>query len=317
MNNKRPLVVQYVFNKAIQQHRRQPPAIYKSNKNEMATYSITQEQLQSILDQHVEKLLGAGLIKKGKANKSMSKKSASASAAGGSDSASEAGSTRSVGEGTKAWNDLTKIVSSLVKEALAGEKGGAGFHFKVLSYLKNQKGLKTGESPTLEMVKEAVSFLKSNPEFKSPNQKSKEEKTASLPSEEGPAEAEVSAPAEKKKPGRPKGAVKSEEDKEAAKAAKKAEKEEAAAAKKAEKEAEKAAKKAEKKPEVKKAAPAPKKAPEPVEDDSEEEEMEMVPMEVDGQQLFWNESTGEAFENIEGALGECVGIFDGITLTPA
>ena len=43
----------------------------------MATYSITQEQLQSILDQHVEKLLGAGLIKKGKsAGKSISKKSA-------------------------------------------------------------------------------------------------------------------------------------------------------------------------------------------------------------------------------------------------
>jgi hypothetical protein len=317
LNDKRPLVVQYVFNKAIQQHRRHPPAIYKSN---MATYSITQEQLQSILDQHVEKLLGAGLIKKGKsAGKSISKKSASSSGAkDASDSASEAGSTRSVGEGTKAWNDLTKIVSSLVKEALAGEKGGAGFHFKVLSYLKTEKGLKTGESPSLDMVKEAVSFLKSNPEFKSPNQKNKAEKKASLPSEEKEeAEAEAPAPEEKKKPGRPK---KSDEEKEAAKAAKKAEKETAAASKKAEKVAEKATKKTEKvekKTEAKKAAPVPKKAPEPVEEDSEEDEVEMCAFEFDGQQLFWNESTGEAFENIEGALGDLVGTFDGITLTPA
>lgn len=275
----------------------------------MASYSITQEQLQSILDQHVEKLLNAGVIKKGKmVSKSINKKSTSSSSgAGASDSASEAGSTRSVGEGTRAWNDLTKIVSSLVKEALAGEKGGAGFHLKVLSYLKNQKGLKTGESPTLDMVKDAVSFLKSNPEFKSPNQKTKAEKKASMPSEDE-AEAPVSAPAEKKKAGRP---AKSDEEKEAAKSAKKAEKELAASAKKAEK----ATKKTEK-TEVKKSTPAPKITPQPVEEE-EEGEVAMEAFEFDGQQLYWNESTGEAFENIEGALGDLVGTFDGITLTPA
>lgn len=274
----------------------------------MATYSITQEQLQSILDQHVEKLLGAGLIKttnsKSK-SKSISKKSASSSDPA-SDSASEAGSTRSVGEGTKAWNDLTKIVSSLVKDALAGEKGGAGFHLKVLSYLKNQKGLKTGESPTLDMVKDAVSFLKSNPEFKSPNQKTKAEKKASMPSEDE-AEAPVSAPVEKKKPGRP---AKSTEEKEAAKAAKKVKDEAEKTSKKAEK--------AEKKPEVKKTAPVPKITPQPVEEEEEETgEVTMSAFEFDGRELFWNESTGEAFENIEGALGDLVGTFDGITLTPA
>ena len=269
-----------------------------------STYSITQEQLQNILDQHVEKLLASGLIKKGKgASKSIAKKAASSA----SDSASEAGSTRSVGEGTRAWNDLTKIVSSLVKEALSGEKGGAGFHLKVLSFLKNEKGLKAGESPSLEQVKEAVSFLKEHPEHKSPNQKSKEEKGSS-----GAGGAAASAaPVEKKKAGRPK---KSEEDKEAEKEAKKAAKEAKKAEKEAAKEAEKEAKKSEKK-EVKKAAPAPKKAePEPEEEEDEEEEVEVSAIVFEGVDYFWNESTQEVFENIDGAMGDRLGTFDGISL---
>lgn len=271
----------------------------------MATINITPEQLEKILDQHVEKMIASGILQK--KGRGPSKKSASVAPSSSSDAASEAGSARSVGEGTRAWNDLTKIVSALVKEALAGQKGGAGFHLKVLSYLKNQKGLKSGETPSLDAVKDAVSFLKSNPEFKTPNQMTKEEKSESSGAGGGNAPA---ASVEKKKPGRPK---KSEEDKEAEKEAKKATKEAEKEAKKAAKEAEKESKKSEKK-EAKK---APAKAPEPEEEEEDEEEQEMAFITFDGQDLFWNEATGEAFEAIDGALGDLVGTFDGITLTPA
>lgn len=278
-----------------------------------STQNITIEQLEQ-LDAKIlfaaleKKLASAGMLQKKRGKK------AAASSSSASDAASDAGSTRSVGEGTKAWNELTKSVSGLVKTALDGEKGGAGFHLKVLSYLKNEKGLAAGQTPSLELVKEAVAYLKKNADYKTPNQKNKEEKSSSAPaaakvdsdSEESEAEEEKPAPkpVEKKKAGRPK---MSEEEKAAKKEAKKAEKKEA---KKEEKE-EKKPKKEVKKFETKKPVPVPEPEPE------EEEEAEMEAIEIDGEQVFWNQSTGEVFENIEGAMGDLVGTFDGITLNRA
>ncbi len=103
---------------------------------------------------------------------------------------------RAVGEGTKAWNELTKTVSALVKEALEGEKGGQGFHLKVLSFLKNERDLKTGESPSLDMVREAVSFLKEHPEHQTPNQKVKGAKAEKPAAEAAPKPAEAATESE-------------------------------------------------------------------------------------------------------------------------
>ncbi len=103
---------------------------------------------------------------------------------------------RAVGEGTKAWNELTKTVSALVKEALEGEKGGQGFHLKVLSFLKNERDLKTGESPSLDMVREAVSFLKEHPEHQTPNEKKKGAKAEKPAEAEKPAAEVAAKPAE-------------------------------------------------------------------------------------------------------------------------
>lgn len=277
----------------------------------MATYSITQEQLQHILDQHVEKLLSSGLIKKGKsAGKSAPKKASSS--ASDSDAASDSGSAK---RAPNAWILFTARVRALAKEQdHKWEKPTDCQMF--CSSLKEKTAdyaswadeailaaLASWQRPEVSKAFQGLAGISKA------GKKAQEERRSSEASETSAAAASASAPAEKKKPGRPK---KSEEEKEAAKAAKKAEKEAEKAAKKEAKEAEKEAKKAEKK-----AAPAPKKAaPEP-EEEEEEEEMEMSAIQVDGQDVFWNEQTGDLYENVEGALGELLGKFDGITLTPA
>jgi outer membrane biosynthesis protein TonB len=279
---------------------------------------ITLEQLASVdaklLFKALEmRLSSAGVIKK----RGSKKASVKTSSSDGDDAASE--TSRSVGEGTKKWNDQTKVVAALVKEALAGEKGGAGFHLKVLSYLKTEKSLAADAEPSLDQVTEAVTFLKAHSEWVSPNQKAKAAKAEAKPSGEEPAPsgaaaassaavkvvvkktADAEAP---KKKGRP---AKSEEEKAAEAAAKKAEKDAAAAAKKAAKEAEKAAKKAEKK-----SAPAAKKAEPPAKTDAdEEEESELVEIELEGVSYFWDSASGSVFENIDGHTGDRIGSWDG------
>lgn len=290
----------------------------------MATISeITLDQLASVdaklLFKALEmRLASAGVIKKRGAKKA----AASSSSSDGDDAASE--TSRSVGEGTKKWNDQTKVVAALVKEALAGQKGGAGFHLKVLSYLKTEKSLSAEESPSLEQVAEAVTFLKENPEWTSPNQKAKAAKAEAKPSEGASAGSDAAASsaaaasagpkivvkkAEEapKKKGRP---AKSAEEKEAEAAAKKAAKEAEAAAKKAAKAAEKEAKKAEKAAAKKAPAAAKKAAEAPAEVDAEEES-ELVEIELEGVSYFWDSDSGAVFENIDGHTGEKIGSWDG------
>ena len=280
---------------------------------------ITLEQLASVDAKLLFKALEMRLSSAGVIKKRGAKKAAKASSpSDGDDAASE--TSRSVGEGTKKWNDQTKVVAALVKEALAGEKGGAGFHLKVLSYLKTEKSLAADAEPSLDQVTEAVTFLKAHSEWVSPNQKAKAAKAEAKPSGEEPAPsgaAAASSAAVKvvvkkaggaaeapKKKGRP---AKSEEEKAAEAAAKKAEKEAAAAAKKAAKDAEKAAKKAEKK-----SAPAAKKAEPPAKTDAdEEEESELVEIELEGVNYFWDSSSGSVFENIDGHTGDRIGSWDG------
>jgi hypothetical protein len=269
------------------------------------TSDITLEQLASVdaklLFKALEmRLASAGVIKKRGSKKMVAAKTSSAA----DDAASEASSGRSVGEGTKAHNDQTKIVASLVKEALAGEKGKAGFHLKVQSVLRSEMGLTATSAPSLDQVRDAITFLKSNPEWTSPNQKAKASKSkpedassSSTSAASSSSSAAVVAEQPKKK-GRP---AKSAEEKEAEKAAKKAEKDAAKTAKAAEK-PKKAAKKAEK--------PATK-VPEPVAEDDEESSSELVGIELNGVDYIWDQESGAVFENIDGHPGDRIGTWDG------
>jgi hypothetical protein len=271
------------------------------------TTEITLEQLASVDAKMLMKALEMQLASAGVLKKRGVKKVAktSSSSAASDDAASQSG--RSVGEGTKKWNNLTTSVAALVKTALDGEKGGAGFHLKVLSYLKTEKSMSADTEPTLELVREAVTFLRAHPEWTSPNQKAKAAKTEpasdASSSSTGPVIVKSDAPAKPK--GRP---AKSEEEKAAAAAAKKAEKDAAAAAKKAEKDAAAAAKKAAKKPAAKKAAPTPAEA---VTETTEDASGELVEIELDGVSYFWDEASGTVFDNIDGHTGDRIGVWNG------
>jgi hypothetical protein len=271
-----------------------------------STTEITLEQLASVdaklLFKALEmRLATAGVLKK----RGAGKKAAAAKASEGDDAASEASAGRSVGEGTKAWNNQTSRVAALLKEAAI--KGGAGFHLKVLSRLK-ETGLAADAEPSSEEVQEAAAWLQHHPEWVSPNQKAKAKKAEESGEEEKPAPSAKKAEAEAKK---------------AAKAAEKAAKEEEKARKKAEaeaKKAEKEAKKGEKKGEKKaaKKAEAPKsgggaaaaaKAKEEPEEDEEDESL--VEVEFEGVSYFWDTASGAVFENVDGHPGERYGDWTG------
>lgn len=275
------------------------------------TQEITLEQLTALdtklLMAALEKqLASAGLMKKRGGKKKAVKPSSA------DDASSETG--RSVGEGTKAWNIQTSACAALVKTVLDGEKGGAGFHLKVLSWLKNEQGLESGAEPTLEQVREAVSFLKEHPEWTSPNQKGKAKKAAESSSdseEESSAGAAAPSAAAEKPSAKPKGRPKMTE---AEKAAKEEEKKAKAAAekaaKKAAKEAEKKAKAAEKP--TKKAAEKAAKKPEPeAEEDEEEQEKELSKIEIEGEVFYLDDENGIVYDT---SL-ERIGTYDGISLT--
>jgi hypothetical protein len=279
-----------------------------------ATTEITLEQLASVdaklLFQALEmRLASAGILKKRSA-----KKAAKPSSSAADDAASE--TSRSVGEGTKKWNDQTKVVAALVKEALAGEKGGAGFHLKVLSYLKTEKSLAADAEPSLDQVTEAVTFLRANADWVSPNQKAKAAKAAeAAPSASSSSAAavkvvkkEASADEAPKKKGRP---AKSAEEKEAEAAAKKAAKEAEAAAKKAAKEAEREAKKAEKKSAKKPTAAKKAETPAKTAEEEPAEDSELSEIELEGVSYFWDAESGAVYENIDGHTGDRIGSWDG------
>lgn len=147
---------------------------------------------------------------------------------------------------------------------------------------------------------------------------------ASVPSSSASVSSESS---DKKKAGRPKGSKNKAKDAEGVKAEssdsegekpKEGDKKKRQWSEEAKKAAaaKRAAKKAAKTPEdsAKKAAEAAKK-PLPESDDESEAEAEMSAFQYNGEDLFWNEITGQCFENIDGAKGDLVGTFDGITLT--
>jgi hypothetical protein len=305
----------YVLRASKEQAKRTPQAFKRPQRKMSATTEITLEQLASVdaklLFQALEmRLASAGILKKRSA-----KKAAKPSSSAADDAASE--TSRSVGEGTKKWNDQTKVVAALVKEALAGEKGGAGFHLKVLSYLKTEKSLAADAEPSLDQVTEAVTFLRANADWVSPNQRAKAAKAAEAGSAASSSSAaavkvvkkEDSAAEAPKKKGRP---AKSPEEKEAEAAAKKAAKEAEAAAKKAAKEAEREAKKAEKKAGAKKPAAA-KKAETPAKTAEEEpaEDSELSEIELEGVSYFWDAESGAVYENIDGHTGDRIGSWDG------
>jgi flagellar biosynthesis GTPase FlhF len=242
------------------------------------TSEITLQHLASVdaqlLFQALEaRLASAGVIKK-RGVKRVAKTSSS-------DDASSETSARSVGEGTRAWNTQTSRVAALLKEAAI--KGGAGFHLKVLSRLK-ETGLSAESEPELEQVTEAANWLLAHPEWTSKNQQTKAKKaeeSGGEPSGAAAADAPKKVAVVVKKAGA--------EEKEAKKAAEKAEKAAAAAAEKeaakaakaAEKAAAKAAKEAEKPKKAEKKAVA-QPAPEPEVEDDEA----AVPFAYDGKELF-------------------------------
>jgi hypothetical protein len=119
---------------------------------------------------------------------------------------------------------------------------------------------------------------------------------------------------EKKKAGRPKGSKNKAKDSESSESEGEKPKEE----KKKRQWSEEAKKAAAAKRAAKKAAKTPEEAakkPLPESDDESEAGAEMSSILYEGENLFWNELTGQTFENIDGAMGDLVGTFDGITLT--
>jgi hypothetical protein len=140
---------------------------------------------------------------------------------------------------------------------------------------------------------------------------------ASVPSSSASVASDTS---DKKKAGRPKGSKNKAKDAESVKA--ESSDSEGEKPKEGEKKkrqwSEEAKKAAAAKRAAKKAVKTPEQAakkPLPESDDESEGEVEMSAILYEGENLFWNELTGQAFENIDGAMGDLVGAFDGITLT--
>jgi hypothetical protein len=263
------------------------------------------------------KNLSVAPLPKSKA-KSKSSASASASSASAEDGKEEDDSSvkskRSIGAGTQAWIDISgkitplvqKVKAALTEEAKSQNKEMPKFgpiHLKAAGYLKSDLKNEDGsfKEPSYDQVHAAVLFLMANPDHKSANADAKSKKEASgAPSPSAPSAAPSVAPEqkEKAKPGRkPDPLV----------AARKA--------KEAEEKAAKASAKEQKKPQTaSNAAAAPASAWAAPSAEAEEEEAEVEEIEIDGEELYFDPASGKVYERNDGALGDEIGTYDGITL---
>lgn len=260
------------------------------------SFTMTAEQLNTILDLHVEKMAAMGLIKKTMKGKTITKTA-------GSVAGSETGSTKKPNQ----WIIFSTRVRELVK--------ASGHKWEVpTDWSQFSASLKEKNSDYASWTDEAI--LEDLKTWSRPTVSKGAAKKASTESVSASDSASESAGASTEKPKR----VWSEEAKASAKAKRAATKAAKAAAGGALVEAVESAApvasapapapvpKVAKKIVVKKAAPPPPPA---------EDEAEMTSITFEGKEYFWNEETGEAFENIDGAFGDLAGTFDGMTLTPA
>jgi len=239
-------------------------------------------------------------------SKAKSKSSASASAEDGKEEDdSSVKSKRSIGAGTQAWIDISgkitplvqKVKAALTEQAKSQNKEIPKFgpiHLKAAGYLKSDLKNEDGsfKEPSYDQVHAAVLFLMANPEHKSANADAKSKKEAPAAPSAAPSE----APKEKAKPGRkPDPLV----------AARKA--------KEAEDKAAKASAKEQKKPQTASNAAAPASAWAAPSAEAEEE-AEVEEIEIDGEELYYDPASGKVYERNDGALGDEIGTYDGITL---
>lgn len=343
MNDKRPLVVQYIY-KPIQEAYRQQAIntlqalFYKNNnKSNMASIKSIQDILSTYQKAYGAEALMAELAAFQKSPSAPApskkvvvvKKGAPASAEAPSSSASSVASEAKEKKvrGPSAWNVYIEKVAGKGKDetpefsawkTLQVEKKG---NLKMV-FAKEQKAADPEGYKSFAAAFEP-SVPAPAPSAPAPKPSAPAPK-ASVPSSSASVSSESS---DKKKAGRPKGSKNKAKDAEDVKAEssdsegekpKEGEKKKRQWSEEAKKAAaaKRAAKKASKTPEesVKKAAEAAKK-PLPESDDESEAEAEMSAVQYNGDDLFWNELTGQCFENIDGALGTLVGTFDGITLT--
>ena len=259
------------------------------------TLNMTPQELQTIIFNSVQEALAkAAPVSRPRKNKAAAPSKTDPVP---SSSASVAGSTtskRSLGAKTQEHIDqglqVTAIVSRLFKAQTPPRKMTGGIHLKVGGYLKPT--LANGTPLTDELVRDAISFIDTNPDYKSKNQQNKVSKPAPTPatnasstSSEAPATTNA---APKKARGRP--AKNAAEGKAPSKTAK-----------------------------PKAVAPPP-----PAESDAEsdagsdDEEVDMTPINIGGTDFYWNEETGDIYEVTEGTLGDRIGTStDGKTITYA
>lgn len=221
-------------------------------------------------------------------------------------------SKRSIGAGTQAWIDISgkitplvqKVKAALTEEAKSQNKEAPKFgpiHLKAAGYLKSDLKNEDGsfKEPSYEQVHTAVLFLMANPDYKSANADAKSKKEPSAAASVPAASAAPSAPEqkEKAKPGRkPDPLV----------AARKA--------KEAEDKAAKASAKEQKKPQAASNAAAAPASAWTAPSAEAEEEAEVEEIEIDGEELYYDPASGKVYERNDGALGDEIGTYDGITL---
>lgn len=255
-----------------------------------STQTIENISTASLLKELERRLQASGALPKGKR---VAKKAKEVDA---SDAESTDSKPRSIGAGTAAWLGISGKITPLVQQvkALLTEEAKTkgteapkfgSIHLKVAGYLKKDltNEDKSFKEPTLAQVRTAMTFLMANPEYKSPN---------ALKNAAKPVPADGSPPAEKVKG---KGGRKPDPE---------------VAARKAREATEKAAKKAEK--EAKKPAAAPAPAPAP----AAEEEDSVDPLEVDGEDYYYQASTGKVWlASGEVEEDNAIGTYDGTKIT--
>lgn len=250
------------------------------------TISMTPQELQTLIFNSVqEALTKAAPVSRRRTTKNPAPSKTDADAVPPS-SASVAGSTaskRSLGAKTQEHIDQGIQVTAIVKRLLSAmtppRKMTGGMHLKVGGYLKPT--LANGTPLTDDLVRDAISFLDANPDYKSKNQQNKATKTTApaatgtTPSSDAP----VPSDAAPKKRGRP-----------------------------AKNATEGATKPTATKP--KKVAPPP---PPPADSDSDSgsdsdgEDVDMLQINIGGTDYFWNEDSGDLYEITEGTIGDRVG----------
>ena len=250
-----------------------------------ATITMTPQELQTLVFNAVQEAMAKASPAPRRRNTKNAAPAPSKTETVPPSSASVAGSTtskRSLGAKTQEHIDQGIQVTAIVKRLLTAQnrKMTGGIHLKVGGYLKPT--LASGTPLTDDLVRDAISFLDANPDYKSKNQQAKASKAPSAPAPTNTSSSTTEAPttneAPKKARGRPKKAA---DEAKPAKATK-----------------------------PKKAAPPPPAESESESDsndEDEDEDVDMLQINIGGTDYFWNEENGDVYEITEGTIGDRIG----------